>query len=54
MLLKRSSVGTGPTPEGGGPTPKGSLTLVSNLHLVVVNIGLDLLGNLTKLSITKY
>ena len=43
-----------PTPEGGGTTPEGSLTLVSNLLLVVVNIGLDILGNLTKLNITKY
>ena len=41
-------------PEEGGTTPEGSLTLVSNLLLVVVNIGLDILGNLTKLNITKY
>ena len=40
-------------PEEGGTTPEGSLTLVSNLLLVVVNIGLDILGNLTKLNITK-
>ena len=33
------------------PAPEGSLTLVSYLLLVVVNIGLDILGNLTKLSI---
>ena len=51
--MKRSRVGD-PTPEGGGKTPEGSLTLVSNLLLVVVNIGLDILGNLTKLNITKY
>ena len=40
-----------PGPEGGGTTPESSLTLVSNLLLVVVNIGLDILGNLTKLNI---
>ena len=51
--MKRSKVGD-PTPEGGGTTPEGFLTLVSNLLLVVVNIGLDILGNLTKLNITKY
>ena len=34
-----------PTPEVGGTTPEGSLTLVSNLLLVDVNIGLDMLGN---------
>ena len=28
----------------GDPTPEGSITLVSNLLLVVVNIGLDILG----------
>ena len=44
--LKRSRV--------GDPTPEGSLTLVSNLLWVVVNRGLDILGNLTKLNITKY
>ena len=44
--MKRSRV--------GDPTPEGSLTLVSNLLWVVVNIGLDILGNLTKLNITKY
>ena len=49
--MKRSS---DPGPEGGGTTPEGSLTLVSNLLLVVVNIGLYILGNLTKLNITKY
>ena len=43
--MKRSGV----DPED--PTPEGSLTLVSNLLLVVVNIGLDILGNLTKLNI---
>ena len=36
------------------PTPEGSLTLVSNLLLVVVNVRLDILRNLTKLIITKY
>ena len=36
------------------PTPESSLTLVSNLLGVVVNRGLDILGNLTKLNITKY
>ena len=40
--------------EVGDPTPEGSLTLVSNLLWVVVNRGLDILGNLTKLNITKY
>ena len=55
MIVKRSRVDPeDPTPEGGGTTPEGSLTLVSNLLLVVVNIGLDILGNLTKLNITKY
>ena len=49
--MKRSRVGPRPTPEGGGTTPEASLTLVSNLLLVVVNIGLDILGNLTKLNI---
>ena len=38
IKVKRSGVGD-PTPGGGGSTPKGSLTLVSNLLLVVVNIG---------------
>ena len=38
----------------GDQTPEGSLTLVSNLLWVVVNRGLDILGNLTKLNITKY
>ena len=46
--LKRSSV----DPED--PTPEGSLTLVSNLLWVVVNRELDILGNLTKLNITRY
>ena len=46
--LKRSG---DPGPEGGGTTPEVSLTLVSNFLLVVVNIGLDILGNLTKLNI---
>ena len=36
--MKRSDVGD-PTPEGGGTTSEGSLTLVSNLLLVVVNVG---------------
>ena len=36
VVLKRSSVDPRPTPEGGGTTPEGSLTLVSNLLLVVV------------------
>ena len=53
MYMKRSRVGD-PTPGVGGTTPEGSLTLVSNLLLVVVSIGLDILGNLTKLNITKY
>ena len=44
--MKRSKI--------GDPTPEGSLTLVSNLLLVVVNVGLDIIGNLTKLNITKY
>ena len=44
-LLKRSGVDPRPTPEGGGTTPEGSLTLVSNLLMVDVNIGLDMLGN---------
>ena len=50
--MKRSRVGD-PTPEGVGTTPEGSLSLVSNLLLVVVNIGLDILGNLTKFNITN-
>ena len=45
--MKRSRV-------GGEPTSEGSLTLVSNLLWVVLNRGLDILGNLTKLNITKY
>ena len=44
--MKRSGV--------GDPTPEGSLTLVWNLLWGVVNRGLDILDNLTKLSITKY
>ena len=51
VLLKRSG---DPGPEEGGTTPEGSLTLVSNLLLVVANIGLDILGKFTKLNITKY
>ena len=43
-----------PTPEGGETTPEGSLTLVSNLLLVDVNFGLDMLGKFTKLNINKY
>ena len=46
--MKRSSV----DPED--PTPEGSLTLVPYLLWVVVNRGLDILSNLTKLNITKY
>ena len=53
FILKRSG-DPGPTPEGGGTTPEGSLTLMSNLLLVVANIGLDILGEFTKLNITKY
>ena len=41
--MKRSNGGA--PPEVGGTTPEGSLTLVSNLLLVDVNIGLDMLGN---------
>ena len=37
--------------SNGGAPPEGSLTLVSNLLLVVVSIELDILGNLTKLNI---
>ena len=44
-LLKQSGV---------DPTPEGSLTLVSTLLQGVVNRGLDILDNLTKLNITKY
>ena len=45
VILKRSG-DPGPTPEvGDGTTPEGSLTLVSNLLLVIINIGLDMLGN---------
>ena len=53
--MKRSG-DPGPTPEGGGDgtTPEGSLTLMSKLLFVVANIGLDILGDLTKLNITKY
>ena len=53
MGLKRSE-DPGPTPEVGGTTPEGSLTLMSNLLLLVFNVGLDILGDLTKLNITKY
>ena len=38
----------------GGAPPESSLTLVSNLLVVVANIGLDILGKFTKLNITKY
>ena len=49
-ILKRSGVDPeDPTPEGAGTTPEGSLTLVSNLVLVVDNIGLDILGDLLNL-----
>ena len=41
VKLKRSG---DPGPWGGVTTPEGSLTLVSNLLLVVVNVGLDILG----------
>ena len=44
--MKRSGVDPRPTPEG-------SLTLESTLPERVVNRGLDILGNLTKLKITK-
>ena len=55
IFLKRSGVDPeDPTPEGGGTTPEDSLTLVSNLLLVVANIGLDKLGKFTKLNITEY
>ena len=40
--MKRSG---DPGPVGDGTTPEGSLTLVSNLLLVDVNIGLDIFGN---------
>ena len=47
--MKRSGVDPeDPTPEGGGTTPEDSLTLVSNLLLVVVNFGLDILGKFNK------
>ena len=52
IRLKRSVDGD-PIPDGD-PTPEGSLTLVSNLLVVVANIGLDILGKFTKLNITKY
>ena len=53
--MKRSGVDPeDPTPGGAGTTPEGSLTLVSNLIVVVANIGLDILGKFTKLNITKY
>ena len=39
-------LGADPGPEGDGTTPEGSLTLMSNLLLVFVNIGLDILGSL--------
>ena len=50
FYLKRS----GPRPEVGGAPSEGYLTLVSNLLVVVANIGLDILGEFTKLNITKY
>ena len=53
MTLKRSEDGP-PIPEVGGAPSEGSLTLVSKLLFVVANIGLDILGEFTKLSITKY
>ena len=53
MVLKRSD-DPGPTSEVGGTIPEGSLTLMSNLLLLVFNVGLDILGDLTKLNITKY
>ena len=53
LLIKRSG-DPGPTPEVDGTTPEGSLTLVSNLLLVVANIGLDILVKFTKLNIAKY
>ena len=40
--------------SGVDPTPEGSLTLLSNLLWGVVNRGLYILDNLTKLNITKY
>ena len=40
--------------SGVDPTPEGSLTLVSILLQGVVNRGLDILDNLTKLNVTKY
>ena len=40
--------------SGVDPTSEGSLTLVSTLLWGVVNRGLDILDNLTKLNITKY
>ena len=43
-----------PIPEVGEAPSEGSLTLMSNLLLVVANIGLDILGKFTKLNITKY
>ena len=51
--MKRSG-DPGPTPGVGGATPEGSLTLMYNLLLLVFNVGLDILGDLTKLNITKY
>ena len=40
--------------QSGDPEPIGCLTLVSNLLWGVLNRGLDILDNLTKLNITKY
>ena len=53
MALKRSGDGP-PIPEVGGAPSEGSLTLMSKLLFVVANIGLDILGEFTKLNITKY
>ena len=50
--LKRSE---DPRPEVGAWAPsEGSLILVSKLLFVVANIGLDILGEFTKLNITEY
>ena len=40
--------------SGVDPTPEGSLTLESTLLWGVVNRGLDILDNLTRLNITIY
>ena len=39
--MKRSG-DPGPTPEVGGTTPEGSLTLISNLLGIFVNVGVDI------------